>query len=145
MTFFCFQSQEVTYAELTLPRKQGYTILRRVSPSSATTPTSSSTAAVVGPGPLSTSSSSSAGPSVIYARIEKPQQPLSLLVAPHGMTTGLGSAPLGSGGGVSPSSFMNTSCDSSTSSATTTRFGIHQKTRYTVVGYIQGPHSNPRL
>ena len=144
MTFFCFQSQEVTYAELTLPRKQGYTILRRVSPSSATTPTSSSTAAVVGPGPLSTSSSSSAGPSVIYARIEKPQQPLSLLVAPHGMTTGLGSAPLESGGGVSPSSFMNTSCDSSTSSATTTRVGIHQKTRYTVVSYIQGPHTNPR-
>ena len=119
---FNLQSQEVTYAELTLPRKQGYTILRRVSPSSATSPPQPppSSSSVVSAGPLSTSStSSSAGPSVIYARIEKPQQPLSLLVAPHG----LGSAPLGSGGGVSPSSFMNTSCDSSTSSATTTRFG----------------------
>ena len=38
---FHLQSQEVTYAELTLPRKQGYTILRRVSPSSATSPPSS--------------------------------------------------------------------------------------------------------
>ena len=142
----------MTYAELTLPRKQGYTILRRVSPSSATTPPSSSAAAVpgtvVGAGPLSTSSSSSsAGPSVIYARIEKPQQPLSLLVAPHGMA-GLGSAPLGSGGGVSPSSFMNTSCDSSTSSATTTRFGIvHQKPRYTdlVTGSAQQSKINEIL
>lgn len=89
-----FQSQEVTYADLTFPRNKGYTPLRRT-PTHAISP-----------------SAAAPGEPIVYARIDHNCAPQSggKTLAPL-IITGSTSAC----GGLSPSSLMNTSVDSSTS------------------------------
>lgn len=108
------QSQEVTYAELSLPRNKGYAPMR-TSPSDCNNAT-----------PVLASIEASAN-NVIYARIDhaakRGNNNLSMLN--QAQTT----VPLlisnSSGGGVSPSSIMNTSCESSASSGSASRYISH--------------------
>lgn len=97
-----FQSQEVTYAELTLPRNNGYTPLRRAPPPLY---------------PKPTALSPSDGASVIYASINHtsacPNQRGGSALQPLLIST--------SSGGISPSSLLNTSCDSSSTGRVATR------------------------
>ena len=91
---------EVTYAELTLPRNNGYTPLKKLPPATHPKPQILS--------PLNNDLQPGNGANVIYARIDH------LANCPNQKTGA--TMPLlvnTSSGGVSPSSLLNTSCDSS--------------------------------
>jgi len=110
-------SQEVTYAELTMPRGGGGGLSSKAN---------SAGYASMRPSSTSTSGSSSGHnePSVIYARINHNNrlQQMSVPAPNHSNLTNNQQQLLvqgGNGGGVSPNSLMNTSLDSSSTSTST--------------------------
>ena len=109
-----FQSQEVTYAELSLPRNKGYAPMRSCN----------NGATVTTPVP---DSSGPAGAPVIYARIDhSTKRNYHSQPGPTMLHQAHTTVPLlitnNTSGGVSPSSIMNTSCESSTSSGSASRY-----------------------
>lgn len=112
---YSLQSQEVTYAELSLPRNKGYAPMR-----------SSPAGTIVNNTPtpvLASIEAASCNANVIYARVDhaaKNRGNNNLSMLNQAQTT----VPLlisSVGGGVSPSSIMNTSCESSNSSGSASR------------------------
>ena len=150
---YIFQSQEVTYAELSLPRNKGYAPMRTMPTSNLggghcnnITPTPvlasmdpSCSSSMASTGSDRGGSTGAGQPPVIYARVDhaakrnntnlcmlnQAQTTVPLLISniSGGSVTSAGGQPvsLSGGGGVSPSSIMNTSCESSTSSGSASR------------------------